>query len=212
MQLKAIMKNLNAYTVLEQSHLNNVELTNEMHFMLQLLVKEIESANIRNILLLLLNPMSNCHFIPKLNSCIKIRAFSKLNKSSVQINFLYLVAKQVSYRLVLCMPKYINGLFLISTAHNTKVYEKGIIDTSNLRNVSVKDYIIPKLAVIGIDMFLKDKSCSMLICMTNLTFLQNEDIKSCVKTENITICGEFTLSFEQGTISHVNIADQNLHA
>ena len=103
-------------------------------------------------------------------------------------------------------------MFLISTAHNTKVYEKGIIDTSNLRNVSVKDYIIPKLAVIGIDMFLEDKSCSMLICMTNLTFLQNEDIKSCVKTENITICGEFTLSFEQGTISHVNIADQNLHA
>ena len=42
--------------------------------------------------------------------------------------------------------------------------------------------------------------------------MQGEDIKSCVEAENITICGEFKLTFEQGTISHMTINDQSLHA
>ena len=69
------------------------------------------------------------------------------------------------------------------------------------------------MPVIGVDMFLVNgTSCSILICLQNLSFLQEKDIKSCELNEKITVCGQFTLTFEEGVISHINIEDQNLIA
>ena len=213
LELKAVIRYLNAYSVLEQSHLNSVKLTNEMWSMLQLLSHKLETADIRNILRLLLKPSSTCHFISKFNSCMKVKSFAKINKTSIEINFYHSLPKLILYRSVLCVPQFINGSFMINEAHNIRIYGNEVLDTTKLRNVTSKDFLIPNLPVIGVDMFLVNgTSCSILICLQNLSFLQEKDIKSCELNEKITVCGQFTLTFEEGVISHINIEDQNLIA
>ena len=70
LELRAVIRYLNSYAVLENSHFNSVKLTNKMWSKIQLQAHELEKSDIRNILRLLLKPSSTCHFIAKFNNCM----------------------------------------------------------------------------------------------------------------------------------------------
>ena len=53
-------------------------------------------------------------------------------------------------------------------------------------------------------------SCSIIVCIKKLSFLKENEISSCEVGENLTLCGIFSLRFEQGTISHHDILNHNL--
>ena len=75
---------------------------------------------------------------------------------------------------------------MISTLHNMKIYEDKPLSTE-VRKLSEKDYLIPSLPVIGVDMILENgTSCSIIVCIKKLSFLKKDEISSCEVGENQT--------------------------
>ena len=180
--------------------------------MIQLLTHQFQHSNIRNILTLLVNPGSSCHFIPLFNSCVKIRSFEKTNNTAINIHFYHFEPKLLAYKIALCVPMFINKTFVINTAHNTKVYGNKALG-NDVRKLTIRDYLVPNLPLVGVDMFLENwTTCSIIVCIQELSFLRKNEINSCKLGENITLCGEFSLTFEQGTVSHRDVQNQNLAA
>ena len=91
-----------------------------------------------------------------------------------------------------------------------KVYGNKALGT-DVRKLSNRDYLVPTLPVVGVDMFMKNgTTCSIIVCIKELSYLRKNEIYSCKLGERITLCGEFSLSFEQGTFSHHDVLNQNL--
>ena len=90
--------------------------------MMQLLSDEFQHSTIRNVVKLLVDPATNCHFVPLFKSCVKIRSFERVNSTAINIYFYHGQPKLLTFKLALCIPKIVDNTFVISTSHTMKIY------------------------------------------------------------------------------------------
>ena len=121
-QLKNVIKDSNAYYIIEYAHFRCIEMTLNVKSMLQLLSDELQHSTIRNVVKLLVDPAATCHFVPLFKSCVKVRSFERINSTALNVYFYHGQPKLIAFKLALCLPKIVNNTFMVSTSHNMKIY------------------------------------------------------------------------------------------
>ena len=52
--------------------------------------------------------------------------------------------------------------------------------------------------------------CFHLFCLDKITFYMNDSVKTCQKGSKMVYCNEFSLMFQQGTISNSDLSDTSI--
>ena len=128
-QLKTVIKDSNAYYIIDYAHFGCIKMTLNVWSMMQLLSDEFQYSTIRNVVKLLVDPAANCHFVPLFKSCVKVRSFERANSTALNVYFYHGQPKLIAFKLALCLPKIVNDTFMISTSHNMKVYKDKALST-----------------------------------------------------------------------------------
>ena len=103
--VRNVVKDANAYYTIEYAHFNRLEMTLNIESMLQLLSDELQHSTIRNVIKLLVDPVSSCHFVPLFKSCVKVRSFERINSTSLSIYFYHIKPILTEFKLAVCLPK-----------------------------------------------------------------------------------------------------------
>ena len=79
------------------------------------------------------------------------------------------------------------------------------------RKVVEKDYLLKNLKVIARKVVETNNSlCFHLFCLDEITFYMNDSVKTCQKGSKMVYCNEFSLMFQQGTISNSDLSDTSI--
>ena len=62
------------------------------------------------------------------------------------------------------------------------------------------------MKIIATRKIIDNRECYTLFCVTNTTYLENNTLVSCDKGSSKVWCGQFSLKFAEGTLSHLNLA------
>ena len=146
-----------------------------------------------------------CEFLSLMNACVYLTDF-RLDKNIVHANFRHNVYNMRNFSYFSCHVSEFEGSYWVNGLHNRVVGPKDIQKLNKTRQVRPSDYVLEGLKVIATREIINDVECYTLFCLTNMTYFENNTLVYCKKGGSKVFCGEFTVTFAEGVLSHMNLA------
>ena len=170
---------------------------------LNILQEDLKNSDLIQIIELFKS--KKCKFLSILNACVFLTDF-RIDRNIVHANFRHNVYKLRNFTVFSCYVSEFDGSFWLNDLHNRIVGPKDIDKYNRTRQVRPSDYALDNLKVIATRKVIDNRECYTLFCLTNTTYFENKTLVNCEKGESKVFCGEFTVTFAEGILSHMNLA------
>ena len=146
-----------------------------------------------------------CKFLGLLNACVFLINF-RIDRNFVHANFGHNVYKLKNFTLFSCFVSEFEGTFWLNDLHNRVVEPKDIDLYNRSRPIKPSDYVLRNLKIIATRKIIDKRECYTLFCITNTTYFENNTLENCNRGSSKVFCGRFSVTFAEGTLSHLNLA------